>query len=32
MAEHADIEVKLGGGVPLAAKQKSLWKRLVGLF
>jgi len=29
-AERADIAVKLGGGVPLAAKQKSLWKRLLG--
>lgn len=29
-AERADIEVKLGSGEPLAAKRKSLWRRLLG--
>jgi hypothetical protein len=32
MAERADIEVKLGSGVALAGRRKSLWKRLLGYF
>jgi hypothetical protein len=31
-AERADIEVKLGSGVALAGRRKSLWKRLLGYF
>ncbi len=31
-AERADIEVKLGNGVALAGRRKSLWQRLLGYF